>query len=84
MGTTTDLSLTPSEFEEQYGDQCYWTFDAFELTRNRPDGHIVMRKLNEVLEQCLSPYAVDVVIGKVYFSSETDAITCSAMLETVI
>lgn len=83
MDTTTDLELGVDEFLAQYGEERYWTMDVFELVRKRDPSPL--RKLNEVTrEQCMSHYSIDVIIGKVYFASETDAITCSAMIEVIL
>lgn len=83
MDSTTNLEISMEEFEQRYGEERHWIIDVFELVRNRSAAPL--RKVNEVTrEQCLSPYCIDIVMGKVYFASETDAITCSAMIEVIL
>ncbi len=77
-----NLEITPEEFRERFPGIPKYDLDLLTLSQaiKKP-----MNSVSEVLRsQCMHPYCVDYVVQKVTFSSETDAITCSAMLEVLI
>lgn len=80
--TTDHLEITPDEFEEKFSGAEVFTVNLMTLLSTiNPRA---MSKVSEVLRtQCMHNYCVDYVMERVKFSSETDAITCSAMLEVL-
>lgn len=78
------MEITPDEFRERFDIDSCFTLNLLDMALANPR-KFFMNKVSEVLRsQCMHAYCVDYVVQKVTFSSETDAITCSAMLEVLI